>query len=106
MVQETVDENGPVRRDAYSSLHVSGHAFFVIYDFHPSSAKHIGRAHHNRITDSFCNRKSLLHSGSHAGFRHGDLQLIHHGAELIAVFCQIYDSGGGAKDAHSVFLQF
>ena len=51
------------------------------------------------------NLKCLIHGGSHSGFRHGYLQLIHHSAEQISVLRQIDDCRSGTKNLHTVLLQ-
>ena len=86
MIQETVDENRTIRCHSNSSFHVANHSFFIVNDFHATATQHVGRTNHNRITDSVRCGKGFLHSGCHTGFRHRNLQLLHHSAEQISVF--------------------
>ena len=106
MIQKTVNQNRPVRCDSYSGLHISGHAFCVIYDFHSSAAQYIGGTDHYRISDPFCNDKCFLDGGSHTGFRHGNTESVHHGTELITVFSQVNDRRRSAQDTDPVVLKF
>ena len=106
VVQETVDEDGAVRGDAYGGLHISHHALVVVHHFHAPAAQHVGGAHHHRIADLSGNLQGFFHRGGHAGFRHGNRQFFHHFPEQIPIFRQIDDCRGGAQDLHPVFLQF
>ena len=65
MVQETVDENGTVRGHAHSSIHILGHAFFIIDHFHAPASQHIGGPYHHRIANFLRDFKSLSHICRH-----------------------------------------
>ncbi len=105
MMQEPVDQNRTVRRHAHGLLHIEGQGFVVVDYFHPASAQHIGRAHHDRIADPVGGSKRFLYVHCHACLRHGDLQTLHHLPEQIPVLCQINGLRCGAQNIDSVFLQ-
>ena len=105
MHQETVDQNRTIRCYADGRFHISDHAFLIINNLHASSAKHVGRTHHHRISDLFRNRQRVIHRNCHPGFRHRNLQLFHHCAELVPVLSKVDHRRRGSKDLHPVFLQ-
>ena len=105
MVEETVNQNRAVRRHADCRLHIRGKIHVIVHNLHTASAQYIGRTHHHRITNLMGNLQSLFHSNCHTGFRHGDFQLIHHSAEQVSIFRQIYHRRRRAKNLHTVFLQ-
>ena len=41
----------------------------------------------------------------HAGFRHGDTQLVHNLTELVTVLRQVDDFRGSSQNVHALFLQ-
>ena len=94
MVQKPVNQNRAIRCYPYCRIHIFRHAYIVIHHFHAPASQNIGRAHHNRITDSSSNGNCFFHRGCHAGFRHRNPQLIHHFTELIPVLSQIYNRRG------------
>ena len=104
MPKEPVDQDGPVRRYPCGCVHVPRHALRVIDYFHAPAAQYIGREHHYRVADFPCNLQSLLHGSCHPGFRHGDMELVHHCPEQIPVFRQINDGWRCPEDFHPVFL--
>ena len=91
VVQEPVDEDGPVRRYADGCRHIVFHLLVVVDHFHTAAAQYKGRTHHNRIADAVGQFNSLLHRAGHARLRHGDAQLVHNLAELVTVFRQVDD---------------
>ena len=105
MVQKSVYQYGPVGCHAYRSLHVLCHGVIIIYHFHAAAAQHVGRTHHYGITDAGGYIDGLLHCGSHSGFGHGDLQLVHHLTELVPVLSQVYHLGRGAQYPDAVGLE-
>ena len=105
MIQEAVDQNRTIRCHAYGSVHISCHAFFVVNNFHTTSAKYIGRANHNRVADFFSNGNGFFDCRSHSGFRHWNFQFFHHGAEQVAVLRQVDDRWRSSKNLDAVFLQ-
>ena len=105
VMQETVDEDRTIRCNADSSLHITGHALIIIYDFHAASAKDVGRTNHNGITDPVRNPDRFFHGGSHSCFRHGDIQFVHDGTELISVLSQIDNSRRSTEDLDTVPFQ-
>ena len=91
MIQETVDQDRTIRSYTDSSLHIAGHALIIVNHFHTAAAQYVGRTNHDRISDLSRDGQSFLYGRGHTGFRHGDLQLFHHGAEQIAVLGQVDD---------------
>ena len=55
IVEETVNEDRPVRRHTDSRFHIICHRGFVVNNFHASSAQNVRRPYHNRIPDFGCN---------------------------------------------------
>ena len=105
VVQEPVDEYRTVGGHADSSVHIACHALIIVHDLHAASAEYIRWTDHDRIADSFRDRKRFVHSGRHAGLRHRNVQLFHHFTEKVTVFRQVDDRRGGAEDPYSVFLK-
>ena len=105
MIQKPVDQDGPVGSNAHRRFHVSGEICVVIHYLHASAAQHIGGTNHNGITYGMRNIQRLLHRGRHTGFRHGNLKLLHHGAEPVPVLRQIDNGRRRAQNLHAVFLQ-
>ena len=63
VVQEAVDQDGPVGRDAHGSLPCNRSALSLVIDhLHAAAAQHIGGAHHDR--DSRCARRSARASST------------------------------------------
>ena len=105
IVQEAVDQDGTVGCDADGRRHVVRHLLVVVDDFHAASAQDVRGTDHDRITDLGRDLLGLFDGGRHAGLGHGDAQLVHHGAEVVAVLRQVDDGGGGAQDLHALLLQ-
>ena len=105
MVQEAVNEDGPVRRHSNRRPHIVGQALVVVHHLHAPASQHIGGAHHHGIPYTMGNFQGLLHGGGHAGLGHGNPQLVHHGPEQISVLRHVDHGGGGAQDAHAILLQ-
>ncbi len=105
IVEEAVDQDRAVRGDADRCRHIVRHLFIVVDDFHPASAQDVRGTHHDRITDLCGDLLGFLDGGRHTGLGHGNAQLVHHGAEVVAVLRQVDDSGGGTEDLHALFFQ-
>ena len=91
MAQETVDQDWPVRCHANSSCHIFLQRFRLADNLHATSAKDIRRTNHNRITDLLRNRQCFLNIRCHTGFRHRDIQFLHHCTEQVTILCHIND---------------
>src|SRR5690606_2368030 len=50
-VEEVVQQHRAVIGDLYRLAHITLELFFLVDDFHRPAAEHVGRAHHQRITD-------------------------------------------------------
>ena len=105
MIQETVDQDRTIRSYTDSGLHIADHAFVIVNHFHTAAAQDIGRTNHNRISDLSRDGQSFFYGRGHTGLGHGDLQLLHHGTEQIAVLSQINNRGGCSQNTDTVFLQ-
>ena len=105
VVQETIDQDRTIWRHSDSGFHIFCHTLIVIDNFHASAAQYIGRADHNRISDSTGDGDGLFYSGGHTGFRHGNFQLVHHLPEQIPVLSQIDHGRRGTQYLYAVFLQ-
>ena len=105
MVQEAIDQDRAVGRNAYGSVHVADEVLVVVDHFHTASAKHVGRTHHDGVADAMRDRESVIYRNGHVGFRHGNAQLVHHGAETVTVFGEVDDLGAGAQDVHARSLE-
>ena len=89
VVQETVDEDRSVRCNADSCIHVDSHHLVVVNNLHSSSAENVRRTNHYRVTDLVSDGDSFICINSHACFRHRDAEAVHHGTEVISVFCEV-----------------
>ena len=105
MLQEAVDQDGAVGSDADGGLHILLDALLVIDDLHAAATQHIGGTNHDGVADLLSDLNGLLHGGCHTGLRHGDLQLVHHGAEQVSILGQVDHGGGSSQDLDAVLLQ-
>ena len=87
--QKLIDQNRPLRRDTDGGIDITPKHLFIMNNFHAASAQHIRGAQHQRIADAAGDFERLFQVAGHAGFGHGDAQLVHHVAETVAVFGQI-----------------
>ena len=104
-MEEAVDQDRAVGCDADCSRHIVCHLLIVVNDFHAASAKDVGRAHHDRVADLLRDGLGFFNGGRHTRLGHGDAQLFHHGAEMVAVLCQVNDGRGSTQDLDALFFQ-
>ena len=105
IVEETVNQDRAVRCHTNRCFHVIFHGFIIVDYFHTAASQYVGRTNHNGVANLICDGLSFLHGSCHAGFRHRNLKLIHHGTEMIPVLCKVNNCRGGTQDLHTVFLQ-
>ena len=105
VMQETVNQNRTIRSHSYRCTHIFLQALRLMDNLHTTAAQYIRRTHHNRITDALGNFQSFLHINGHTCLRHGDIQLLHDGAELIPILCQVDDLRAGSQNPNSILFQ-
>ena len=105
-MQETVDQDRAVRRDADGLLHIKAQSLVVIYDLHPPAAEHVRGTYHHRIPDAVRDSQSLLGVYSHAGLGHGNREFFHHLAETVAILGKINRLRRGSQDVDAAALEF
>ena len=57
------------------------------------------------VKDFFCDMKGIRNRNCHAGFGHGNTQLIHHCAEVVAILCEVDSLRACAEDIYAVLLE-
>ena len=105
ILQEHIHEDGPLGGHVDGGSHVIPQHVVVVDHLHAPAAQNVGGADHHGVADAVGDLQGLLHGDGHAGLRHGDAQLLHHGAELVAVLRHIDDLGGGSQDVGASPLQ-
>jgi len=103
--QELVDEDGSVGRDIHGRSHVLGQFFIVVDHLHAPPAQDEGRPDHEGIPDPMGHIHRLVEGAGHARLGHGDVQLLHHGPELVPVLCEVDRLGRGAQEPDPRALQ-
>ena len=104
-LEEGVEVDGVVRRDAGGLCHVLLEVLLVIGDDHAAAAQHIAGAHQQRVAHFFGHLDGLLDRRGGAGCGVGDAHLVEQGRKALAVLCQVDGLGLGAHDVHALVLQ-
>ena len=105
MVQETVNEDRPVRCNADCRIHVDPHHLIVMNNFHSSSAQYVRRTYHYGVADLVRDSDSLVSVDGHACFRHRDAQTVHHRTEVVSVFSKVDSLRCCTEDIYAVSLK-
>ena len=105
VIQEAVNQDGPIRGNANCGSHVVAHVRVVVHNFHAASAQNIRGAHHNGVANLVGDFQRLVNGHRKAALGHGDFQVVHDFAEAVAVFCQVDDFGAGAQNLHTGLFQ-
>ena len=100
IIQKTVEQYRRVIRNLHGLAHVACQVILRVHDFHGTSTEHIGRTHHQRITDFIRQCKGLFGIGCNLVGRLQQPQFLHHLLEALTVFrvidriCRGADNGG------------
>src|SRR5690606_38642362 len=89
----------------HSFAHVALELFFLVDDFHRTTAQYVGRAHHHRITDGLGQRQGFVFAARSGVGRLTQVQALHHLLEAFAVFGTVDGLGAGADDRHAGLFQ-
>ena len=105
VVQEAVDEDRPVWGYADGAGHIDPHFIVVVDDLHAPAAQDVGGPHHYRVSDPCAGSQRSVDIRCHIGFRHGDMELLHHFPELIPVLGQVDGLRGSSQNPCAGSLQ-
>src|SRR3990167_1378703 len=104
-VEEVVEQHRAVVRHLHRFAHIALELFFLVDDFHRPTAQHIGRTHHQRITDDLGRRQGLLLAARRGIGRLAQAQALDHLLEALAVFGAVDRLGAGTDDRHPRLFQ-
>src|SRR3990167_1426878 len=104
-VEEVVEQHRAVVGHFHRFAHVALELFFLVDDFHRPTAQHIGRAHHQRITDDLGRRQGLVFAARRGIGRLAQAQTLNHLLEALAVFGAVDRLGAGADNRYTGLFQ-
>ena len=100
-IQEVVQQHRAVVGHQHRVTHVAHQLFFVVDDFHGTTTQHVGRTHHQRITD-LTGRQNAFFVTAHGGvFRLFQTQTGDHLLEPLTVFGAVNGVRAGTDDGHT-----
>ncbi len=105
ILQERVEVDGVVRRDARGLGHVGAKVVVVVDDRHATTAQHVARAHEQRVANATRDLGGVLHGLCRRGGRIGNLQAVEQAREAIAILGQVDGLGLGAHDGDARGLE-
>ena len=104
-LEESIEIYRVIRRDLSSLCHIPLELAVVVDDAHAAPAEHVARAHEQREADLGRNLSRLLEGCRLTSGRIGDVELVAHGAEPVAVLGKVDGLGLRAHDVDAGFLQ-
>ena len=104
-VQEAVEVERAVGRDADGHRDVFAEHLLVVDDLHPAAAEDEARADHERVADLVGGLERLREVRRHARLGHRDAELVHDGVELVAVLGRLDGVDGRAEHVAAGVLE-
>ena len=105
VVQEAVEVERAVGRDADGHRDVFAEHLLVVDDLHPAAAEDEARTDHERVADLAGGLERLREVRRHARLGHRDAELVHDGVELVAVLGRLDGVDGRAEHVAAGVLE-
>ena len=105
IVQEAIQQHRRIIGHRHGIHHVVTQFRFAVHDFHGATTQHIGRTHHQRVTDFFRQTYTVFHGTGGAVGRLLQAKLVDHLLEAFAIFRFIDGIRRGANNGHAGSLQ-
>jgi len=98
VVEELVDEDRLIGRDANRFLDVLFQVLVVVHHVHRAPAEDVGGTHEDGVADVVREFEGLGFAGRGAAFRLGDTALVHQAVEAVAVLREVHGVDAGAQN--------
>ncbi len=106
VVEEAVEQHRRSEGDLDRIAHVALEILLLMDDFHGAAAQHIGRPHHQRITDLGREADRVRFGARRTVRRLLQAQVVQQFLEALAVLGGVDHVGAGADDRHAVRFEF
>ena len=105
VIQEAIQQHRRVVGHGNRVHHVVAQLGLAVDDFHGTTTQHIGRTHHQRVTDFLRQTHPIFHGAGGTVGRLLEAQLVDHLLETLPVFCLVNGIRRSTDNGHTGGLQ-
>ncbi len=101
VLQEPVNQHGPLLREDHGFVHVAFDHLLVVGDHHGAPAQHITWTHQHRIAQPSSHRAGFFGASCGAVLGRGNAEIVQQLSEQLAIFRAVYIGRVGADNRNT-----